>query len=71
MKSRKLTALIVGSVCTKHEGWKHKTHLLDPLITAAIVHRLDKAEPIKLAAALCSGHSWKVSPFLSSSTVSV
>ena len=57
---------VTGPVIAKHDGWKHKTHLLDPVVTAAIVHRLDKAEPIKLAAVLCSGHSWKVRRFASS-----
>ncbi|KAM0750489.1 hypothetical protein T439DRAFT_302525 [Meredithblackwellia eburnea MCA 4105] len=36
-----------------------KPHLLDPLVTAAVTRRLDKAEPIALSAALCLQCQWK------------
>jgi hypothetical protein len=48
-------------VLAKHHKLVFKSHLLDPLITAAITRRLSMPEPTALAAALCRLHQWKVS----------
>lgn len=48
------------AVVGKHSSLVYKSHLLDPLVTAAVTRRLDKLEPILLAAALCRNHTWKV-----------
>lgn len=64
-----LALCILGMVCEMHTSLVHKSHLLDPVISAVIAKRLDQVEPIALAAALCSGHSWKVCRFSSGSYV--
>lgn len=43
----------------------YKSHLLEPLITAATTYRLGKADVTTLAATLCQAHEWKVSVFSS------
>lgn len=57
----------IGTTCQTHTAWAHKSHLLDPVISAGIAKRLDQVEPTSLLASLCLGHAWKVSQFGSSS----
>ena len=46
------------AVRAKYPALALKSHLLEPLVTAAATRRLGHAEPTALAAALCAGHQW-------------
>ncbi|ORY47184.1 ribosome 60S biogenesis N-terminal-domain-containing protein [Leucosporidium creatinivorum] len=47
------------NVATRHLTLVYKSHLLEPLITAATTYRLGKADVTTLAATLCQAHEWK------------
>lgn len=51
----------IEHVATRHQSLVYKSHLLEPLITAATTYRLGKADVTTLAATLCQAHEWKVS----------